>query len=115
MASTPFIRWAAFRFGIALLFVAALFLSSASPALTAGGVIGTLRGSIVDAQTNAGISGVAITAVSGSGAFHTTTDTHGFFALLQLPTDTYTVTASKNGYATQVVSEIGRASCRERV
>ncbi|HLW37124.1 MAG TPA: carboxypeptidase regulatory-like domain-containing protein [Candidatus Eremiobacteraceae bacterium] len=106
MASTPFIRWAAFRFGIALLFVAALFLSSASPALTAGGVIGTLRGSIVDAQTNAGISGVAITAVSGSGAFHTTTDTHGFFALLQLPTDTYTVTASKNGYATQVVSGV---------
>lgn len=106
MASTQRMSWTHVRFGIALLVVAALFAFTGQPSLGAGGVIGTLRGSVVDLQTNAALSGVTITAVSGSGAFHTTTDAHGFFTLLQLPTDTYTVTASKAGYTALAIQGI---------
>src|ERR1700736_5250070 len=106
MASAQSMRWALVRFGMALLFVTALFSFLGRPAFAAGGVIGTLRGSVVDLQTNAAIGGVLITAVSGSGSFHASTDAKGFFTLLQLPTDTYTVTASKNGYEAQVISGV---------
>jgi len=106
MASAQSMRWALVRFGMALLFIAALFSFLGRPAFAAGGVLGTLRGSVVDPQTNVGIGGVLITAVSGSGSFHSTTDAKGFFALLQLPTDTYTVTVSKNGYASQEISGV---------
>jgi carboxypeptidase family protein len=76
------------------------------PANSAGGVSGALRGNIVDAQTNAALAGVAITAVSPSGNFHATTDAHGFFVLLQLPTDTYELSISKAGFQPQVLSGI---------
>ncbi|MDQ6781212.1 MAG: Plug and carboxypeptidase regulatory-like domain-containing protein [Candidatus Eremiobacteraeota bacterium] len=96
----------ALRLAFAALLAAALLASLATPSFAAGGVIGTLRGSVVDLQSNAPIGGVLIAAVSGSGSFRTTTDPKGFFALLQLPTDTYTVTAAKNGYSTQVIQGV---------
>src|SRR5579872_2821789 len=106
MASAHGKNRAYFRVFIALLLTGAFFLLQPLPSLGAGGVTGTLRGSVVDIQTNAPIGSVLITAVSGSGSYRATTDAHGFFALLQLPTDTYTVTASKNGYAAQVIQGI---------
>ncbi|MBV8163088.1 MAG: TonB-dependent receptor [Candidatus Eremiobacteraeota bacterium] len=75
-------------------------------ALAAGGTTGSLRGTIVDEKTGAGIAGVAVTAVSPSEAHRTTTDSKGFFTLLQLPTDTYTVTLSKDGFIGQTISGV---------
>lgn len=72
----------------------------------AGGVTGNLRGDVVDSQTNSPVVGARVTAISPSGSFYASTDAHGFFALLQLPTDTYTVTISKDGYVGQALTGI---------
>ena len=80
--------------------------SSVSAAHAAGGVTGNLRGNVVDSQTQSPIAAARVTAVGGSGNYHTSTDSHGFFALLQLPTDTYTVGISKDGYVPQVIAGV---------
>jgi hypothetical protein len=84
----------------------AFVILSSAQAFAAGGVLGTLRGTVVDAQTGNPIAGAAIAAVSPSGTFHATTDPHGFFVLLQLPTDTYALSVSRDGYASQVLQGI---------
>ncbi len=92
--------------GLALVMMGALFAISAQSARAAGGVSGTLRGSVVDDRTNAPIVGASVSAVSPSEAHRTVTDSRGFFTLLQLPTDTYTVTIVKDGYITQTTSGV---------
>jgi hypothetical protein len=94
------------RFAQALFVVGVCLGLTSSPAHAAGGVTGTLRGNVVNAQTGAPISGVSVTAASASGTFHATTDAHGFFVLLQMPTDTYDVSLSRDGYTPQVLSGI---------
>lgn len=76
------------------------------PAQAAGGVTGTLRGSVVDEKTGAPLSAVSVVAVSGSGTYRAATDAHGFFVLLQLPTDTYDVSITKTGYTPQVLTGV---------
>ena len=71
-----------------------------APALAAGGVTGNLRGSVVDAASGSPLAGVTVVAVSASGRFQTTTDASGYYSLLQIPTDTYTLGFSKPGYDT---------------
>jgi TonB dependent receptor/Carboxypeptidase regulatory-like domain/TonB-dependent Receptor Plug Domain len=59
---------------------------------------GGLAGAVVDADTSAPIAGAQVTATSPSQSATTTTDAAGHFTFLTLAPDTYTVTASKNGY-----------------
>jgi hypothetical protein len=66
--------------------------------LAVGGLSGNLNGTVVDNQTGAPLANVAVTAASPSGTYHATTDSHGFFNMLQLPVDTYTVSFEKTGY-----------------
>ena len=99
--------WAlAFRYGAVALIGGWLAIASGSAARAAGGVTGNLRGTVVDSQTQNPIAEARVTAVAGSGNYHTFTDSHGFFALLQLPTDTYTVGISKDGYVPQVIAGV---------
>jgi hypothetical protein len=92
--------------GLAAALATVIVMSTAQFAQAAGGVIGNLGGSVVEARTGAPISGASITAVSPSGAFRATSDARGFFAILQIPTDTYTLTVSKSGFLPQTISGV---------
>ncbi len=86
-------------FGAAGLFVsAALSTLSVSPVWAAGGVLGTLRGNVVDQTTGALIGGAVVSVASGSGTFRQTTDARGFFAFVDLPADTYAVGIAARNY-----------------
>ena len=52
-----------FDIGLAIALAAALLVTTVRSADAAGGVIGNLRGSVVDGQTGAPISGASITAI----------------------------------------------------
>ena len=85
------------RFRVAALLL--LFFSClAAPVFAAGGVTGTLRGTVVDQGDGKPISGAAVVAGAGSGVFRATTDAHGFFTILDVPPDTYTINISASGY-----------------
>jgi len=94
------------RLSIALGAFCILAVASRMPAFAAGGETGTLRGVIVNQDSGAPLAAVSISAISASGTFRTVTDTHGFFVLLQIPTDTYEVSIAKDGYSPQVLSGI---------
>ena len=89
--------------GLALAIAGVIIASSDGPAEAAGGVSGTLRGTVVDQDHGNPVSGAKVTAVSVSGTFHAETDTHGFFVLLQVPTDTYALTIAKDGFLLQSI------------
>jgi Carboxypeptidase regulatory-like domain len=61
-------------------------------------VTGGLTGTVVDVETGAPVAGVQVTASAPSQTATVTTDAAGHFGFLTLGPDTYTVTASKNGY-----------------
>ncbi len=70
---------------------------------TLASTTGGLTGTVVDTDTGAPIAGVTVTATSPSQTASVTTDAAGHFGFLTLGPDTYTVTATKGGYATQSV------------
>jgi outer membrane receptor protein involved in Fe transport len=74
----------------------ALFGAPAVPA--SAGTTGTLRGRALDVASSAPISAVKITASSPSQTETVVTDASGFFSFISLSPDTYTITASKDGY-----------------
>jgi hypothetical protein len=86
------------RIGLSVALAAAFFASSIAPTFAAGGVTGTLRGSVVDSASASPIVGATVNVTSGSGHFRGTTDAHGFFVILDLPPDTYTAKFSADGY-----------------
>jgi hypothetical protein len=67
------------------------------------GTVGTIQGTVMDANGHP-IAGAAVTVASPSQTGHSTTDSKGFYAVLNLSPDTYTVTASKDGYDTTSVT-----------
>lgn len=85
------------RVSAALFLIALPFLFSPR-ADAAGGVTGTLRGTVVDSAGGAPVAGATINASSGSGSYKATTDSHGFFTLLDIAPDTYTVHVSAPNY-----------------
>ena len=95
-------------FGVVIALVVSAFalVGEVQPAQAAGGVTGNLRGIVIDAKTAAPVSGANVTAISASGTYRGTTDARGFFAILQMPTDTYTLTISKNGFLPQSISGV---------
>ena len=64
------------------------------------GSTGQITGKVTDSSTGAAIAGVSITAASPSGTYRTTTDTKGYFAIVNVFPDTYRVTALASGYQT---------------
>jgi hypothetical protein len=94
------------RFGTALFIAGALLTLCWRPADAAGGTTGALRGNVVSQETGAALAGVSIVAISPSGTYRATTDAHGFFILLQMPTDTYELSITKAGYSAQVLTGI---------
>ncbi|HYL27543.1 MAG TPA: TonB-dependent receptor, partial [Candidatus Nitrosotalea sp.] len=62
------------------------------------GTTGTLRGSVVDANTHAPIAGARVTAESPSQVASATTDASGEFRFISLAPETYTVRAERSGY-----------------
>jgi len=79
---------------LALFTVATIVL--AAPAFA--GTTGTLTGYVVMAGDKP-VAGAKVTVVSPTDSESTTTDAQGYFAFVDLPPDTYSVSASKDGYA----------------
>jgi hypothetical protein len=80
-----------------IVFVSALcFALLSSP--TMSGTTGKIAGFVKDAQTDAPITGATVTAASPSQSATARTDASGSYQFLSLIPDTYTVTATKDGY-----------------
>ncbi|MBV8595584.1 MAG: carboxypeptidase regulatory-like domain-containing protein, partial [Candidatus Eremiobacteraeota bacterium] len=95
MKATVLASWALCRTTAFIFCFIALALLSPARA----GTTGTIEGHVVDTGGQ-GIAGAIVSATSPSGHFNTTSARDGFYALNGLPVDTYTITASKDGYQT---------------
>ena len=82
----------------------ACLLAFAGPAVA--GTTGGLHGLVRDAQSGAPIAGAAVSATSPSQNEATTTDATGEFIFISLSPDTYTVSASKEGFVSQSVTGV---------
>jgi hypothetical protein len=78
---------------VALLAMLASGLLTA-PALADGGGV---RG-FVDAYRGVGLNAAQVSLIGPYGTFQTTTDRYGFLVLLSVPSGTYAIYASKDGY-----------------
>lgn len=72
--------------------------------LALAGTSGGMAGTVTDSKTGAPIAGVRLRASSPSQAATTTTDAKGHYLFFSLQPDDYTITAVKDGYATQSIS-----------
>ncbi len=88
------------------LFSMVAFLVSPTPTLAVGGVSGSIRGQVLDPNTNVAVPGVVITAASASGAYKATTDGSGRFTFLQIPTDTYELSFEKSGFEPKSITGV---------
>ena len=79
---------------VALLAVFTLGLLTAPASADGGGIRG-----FVDANRGAGLYGARISLIGSYGTFQTTSDRDGFFVFLSVPTGTYDIYASKDGYS----------------
>ncbi|MDQ6767199.1 MAG: TonB-dependent receptor, partial [Candidatus Eremiobacteraeota bacterium] len=62
------------------------------------GTTGGIGGRVVDATTQAPLSGTRIEVSSLSGSARTVSDAHGLYTFVSLSPDTYTMSASRDGY-----------------
>ena len=88
---------------LAAIGIAAGVFCGASFSPAAAATTGTITGRVTVANTGAPISGVTATAASPSGSRSGVTDASGFYTIILLQPDTYTVTFSKAGYTTGTV------------
>jgi hypothetical protein len=86
----------------AVLAVAVLALS-APAAFAAGGTVGTLTGTIVDASSQQPIAGATVTVTSPGQKYTATTDASGKFGIVGIGVDTFGVTVTSPGHETLVV------------
>jgi hypothetical protein len=80
----------------ALAMVVSMTLYLCAPALAAN--TGSITGTVTDATTGAPVSNVQVMASSPSSNASATTDAHGFFSLVALIPETYTVSFQHQGY-----------------
>jgi hypothetical protein len=92
MSKTGFLR-------IALLALVMLLIQGT---LVLAGNTGSVEGKVTDQDGN-GITGARVSVTSPSQSTTVTTGANGFYSVLNLSPDTYTVTASKDGYDTSSV------------
>lgn len=78
-----------------------MFALVSAPFAVQASTTGTLRGRVVDASSRAPIAGAVVVASAPSQTAQTVTDAAGTFSFISLQPDTYTVSASKNGYEPQ--------------
>lgn len=71
-----------------------------SMGLALAGTVGTISGHVTD-QQNKPLADVRVVAASASGMEKATTDAHGFYSLVGLNPDTYTVSFQLDGYQPQ--------------
>ncbi|MBV8638566.1 MAG: carboxypeptidase regulatory-like domain-containing protein [Candidatus Eremiobacteraeota bacterium] len=90
----------------ALLALVAFVATSTGAAWSAGGVTGTMRGTLVDSASNAPVAGATVEARAESGIRRTTTDARGFFTFLDIAPDTYTVHITAKGYEDEAIAGI---------
>jgi hypothetical protein len=83
-----------------------MVLGSMFPAFAAGGQTGNVQGTIVDAKTGLPVGGVVVNIVSPTGSAKVTTDSKGFFSVLGLNVDTYTISLQAKGYDDQSVTGV---------
>jgi len=91
------------RFAFALAIFALVFGPSL-PALA--GSTGSISGTVVSATNGAPIAGAAVTATAPTGSYKATTGAKGFYSILNISPDTYTVTVAAAGYDTTVINGI---------
>ncbi len=92
------------RLGIPVIFVWAVsFLLSQAPALaiSTGNITGT-----VTSDAGAPVAGASVSSSSPSGTYRATTDAHGFYSILNMAPDTYTLTLSAEGYDPTVIAGV---------
>lgn len=68
------------------------------PSTAFAGTTGTITGTVTDAATGAPVSNVVVNAAAPSGTQTATTNQQGFFSLVSLIPDTYTVSVQAGGY-----------------
>lgn len=80
-------------------------LSGIVGATALAGVTGNISGRITDDQGNP-LNAAKVTAASPSLSASSPSDTHGFYAILNLSPDTYSVSAAKDGYDTATIAGV---------
>src|SRR5579884_1772047 len=75
-------------------------ISLCTPAFAAGGLYGSLNGTITDSTTHAPVAGAEVVAKSPTGTYSTRTDARGYFSIVGMSVDTYTVTVTDSKHET---------------
>lgn len=86
------------RYLVVLGVVLSMALSMTYPAFAAGGQTGNVSGTVVEDVSGVPIPNAAITIVSPTGTYKTTTNGRGFFSILGLNVDTYTISVEAKGF-----------------
>ena len=86
------------RIVVVLSWILALVGAEVTPVLAAGGQTGNLQGTVLVAQAKVPLEGAAVTVAAPSGTYTARTNTRGFFSILGLNVDTYTVSIEAPGY-----------------
>jgi hypothetical protein len=90
--------------GLAAAVLAAAVLALSAPAaFAAGGTVGSLTGTIVDASNQQPIAGATVTVTSPGQKYTATTDASGKFGIVGIGVDTFGVTVTSPGHETLVV------------
>jgi hypothetical protein len=85
-------------------FSAILAFTSVSPA--AAVETGAVSGIVTDASTKAPVAGAQVSVVAASGKYTVVTASNGFYSVVGLPPDTYTITVRKAGYEIGTVAGV---------
>ncbi|MBC5805407.1 MAG: TonB-dependent receptor domain-containing protein [Candidatus Eremiobacter antarcticus] len=76
----------------------AFFVGACAGSVAMAGTTGGISGRVLDSATRAPVAGVKVTAVAPSESATSLTDASGSYSFVSLGPDTYTLTASKDGY-----------------
>jgi hypothetical protein len=76
----------------------ALVLAALVGGRVGAATVGSIHGTIVDATDHHPLAGVRVSIVSPSGNYETLTDSTGFYSIVGIIPDTYTLTAALNNY-----------------
>ena len=88
----------AFRAALSLVVALLLCTTTIGPAFAAGGEVGNISGTIIDAQTKAPVANAQIALAAPSGSFSAKTNSAGFFTILGVTVDTYVLSVSASGF-----------------
>ncbi len=101
--SLPF--WDRARLPFAIFLAAAFFFTTVG-SLFAAGTTGTISGRVTDEKTGAPVAGVRVDAVSPTSRQSVVTDGNGFYSIIGLPPDTFTVSFEAKGYEAGTVTGV---------